>query len=69
MVPLERTESEVRVDKLGMATGPLSPAEVCPCWNKMRSLVEAEEPRRIEGREQNNDGGLVVAVVATYLLK
>lgn len=24
VVPLERTESEVHVDKLGMATGPLS---------------------------------------------
>ena len=53
VVPLERTESEVHVDKLGMATGPLSPAEVCPSWNKMKSLVEAEEPRRTEDREQN----------------
>lgn len=53
MWSLWRMESEVRVDKLGMATRPLSPAEVCPSWNKMKSLVEAEEPRRIEDREQN----------------
>lgn len=53
MWSLWRMESEVRVDKLGMATRPLSPAEVCPSWNKMKSLMEAEEPRRIEDKEQN----------------
>ena len=53
-IPLEGTESQVlHMDKLGRTTGPLSPAKVCPSWNKMKSLMEAEEPRRIEDREQN----------------